>query len=194
MEQIMDIEYISTTLHELIQTDENFARKNKRNPSGLKGLINKNEKVIFCYYGIVSRKILSLTTYQDICFYVLTDTKFIYPENPYISPDYSGNIKAVMLDRLGSLQVKPSSLLGGAGVLKINSDSLFYGISDSDLSRIANMIQEAKSNLDYNLRSSPKNSNQGDIADQLERLARLHKSGSITDDEYQQLKSRVISS
>ncbi len=184
-------EIISVTLQELIQLDEDFSRKTKRERSGnVKNLIGKGEKVIFCYYRLVSYlKPTLLGTYQDIRYYILTDTRLLFTNE---FPPPIRTIREIMLEEVKRV----STPFGfGSGSVGVNDFTFIDGVKDAKLlENIADMIRKAKSNLDYRLRSSPSSNNHDDIAEQLEKLARLHKSGSITDKEYSQAKERILSS
>jgi hypothetical protein len=77
---------------------------------------------------------------------------------------------------------------------------IFVGVKDKNFlqSRIDDILK-AKSNLEVRLLSSRENKNssnslsQNSIAEQLEKLANLYKSGALSDDEYKKAKGKILS-
>src|SRR6266508_1070434 len=182
---------ISTTLDELDQLEQQYSKKNKRASWNLRDRIGDDEKVLFCYYEIRQ---------QDILFYILTDIKLIVTWNG--SPF---NVWEYKLNEVNNVVPNHSLGMFGSGGIAVHSKStpsvmIFDGNKDRDfLQSISGIIRKAKANHEVRLRSAtinintPKTSNQNSIAEQLAKLADLHKSGVLTDDEFKRAKEKVLS-
>jgi hypothetical protein len=178
----------STTLDELDLLEQQYSRKNNRRNKNLRNHIGDQEKVIFCFYEIRD---------GTIAIYILTDTKLIFSSiNPLV-------LNEITLDRVKSVTVNYAGWFGSGGIrvyFDARSDTMFYGIKNRNfLHRISGIILNAKANYNVRLHSSPFTmnepaiTNQRSIAEQLEKLSELHKTGVLTDDEYERAKGRILS-
>jgi hypothetical protein len=178
----------STTLDQLDRLEHQYSRKNNRPSKNLRNHIGDQEKVIFCYYEIRE---------GIIAIYILTDTQLIFSSiNPIV-------LNEIALDRVKSVTVNYAGWFGSGGIrvyFDARSDTMFYGIKNRNfLHRISGIILNAKANYDVRLRSptitmnEPLMPNQSSIAEQLEKLSELHESGTLTDDEYERAKGRILS-
>ena len=191
-------ELFSITLDELDLLDREYAQKNKRNNGNLRNLIGDHEKIIFCYHQLASIPNRSgFGAKLDILFYILTDIKLIftsYASNPVYLMKIN-DITNVMINTPGFLRSGSMWIGYGNGktpfIEDFNDTDFLQGISDA--------IKKAKANLDVRSHSAtinintPKISSQESIAEQLVKLADLHKSGVLTDDEFKRAKERVLS-
>ena len=182
---------ISVTLDELNRLEQQYAQKNKRASWNLQNRIGDDETILFCYYEI--RR-------EDVLFYILTNIKLIVTWNGMPS-----NVWEYKLTDINN--VVPNHSLGmfsSGGIILHNkitaSVSIFDGNKDLNfLQNVSGIIQKAKANLDVRLRSStininaPETLSQDSIAEQFVKLADLHKSGVLTDDEFKRAKEKVLS-
>jgi hypothetical protein len=178
----------STTLEELDLLEHQYSRRNNQPSKNLRNRIPDQENVIFCYYEIRE---------GTIALYLLTDTRLIFSSiNPLL-------LNEIVLDRVKSVTVNYAGRFGSGGLrvyFDDRSDTMFYGIKNRNfLLRISGIILRAKANYEVRFHPpaitmhEPAMPDQNSITVQLEKLSELHKSGVLTDEEYQRAKDRVLS-
>jgi hypothetical protein len=188
---------VSTTIDELDQLDQKYSRENKRQSWNLRSRIGDHEKIIFCYYELGNVPNFLGFPVSDILFYVLTDIKLIF-----IDANSVNRLEEIKLKNIKQLRMLVFGFVKlGIEINPPESEGrIFVGVKDKNFlqSRIDDILK-AKSNLEVRLLSSRENKNssnslsQNSIAEQLEKLANLYKSGALSDDEYKKAKGKILS-
>jgi hypothetical protein len=196
---------ISITLEDLIRLDEEYAKKNGRQPNSIRNRIGDRERVILCCYQ-VKNKLSLLGIRSDILIFILTNIKLLFTDQSSSSLiDLKLNeitrVKANLPGFLGSGTVEigiTESHLERLETVYQSAYYLFQGTDDADfLKHFTGSLQKAMANFDTQIYTSELDTelsrpSQNVVLDHLAKLADLYKANILTEDEFKRAKERVL--
>jgi hypothetical protein len=205
--------YNLSTLDEIDLLDKQYSQEYHRTYANIKNRVGNIGGVVFCYYAITKQPKGLWGRGDDLKMIILTDTKIIYT-NMFAERIWEIKLKDIidvkpemgfLFNKGGGVSVvhriSSYSIQSENTIHQDSSSSILFGENEDEAlqNQIIGEIQLASANStnpSYAQIQNIKNQQshqQDSIANQLEKLAELYKSGILTDEEFKKAKNQILS-